>query len=75
MPTQTPTKLLGEGLCSVLLKKLHPKNLVAEAFPNFIANQRLANLVAVRQGTRRGSGTLNRNAVFFSTESIPGIEL
>lgn len=68
-------RLLGEGArCSVLLSKLRPSIDVEAAFPNRLATQRLEDLVAVRheQITRRG---LTYEAVFFTSESIPGIEL
>ena len=58
----------------MLLSKLRPSIDVEAAFPNRLATQRLEDLVAVRheQITRRG---LTYEAVFFTSESIPGIEL
>ncbi len=67
--------LLGEeARCSVLLSKLRPSRDVEAAFPNRLPMQRLEDLVAVRheQITRRG---LTYEAVFFTSESITGIEL
>ena len=67
--------VLGEGArCSVLLSKLRPSQVVKTAFPNRLPTQRLDDLVAVRheQITRRG---LTYDGVFFSSESIPGVEL
>ena len=64
--------LLGEGaLCSVLLKKLHPADHVAHYFPNAISNQRLADLVAIRQAIgRRASGQNVKDAIFFTSPSL-----
>ena len=66
---------LGDGArCSVLLSKLRPSARVAEAFPNSESTQRLDDLVALRRQcvTRRG---LTYDAIFFSSASIPDIEL
>ena len=64
--------LLGEGaLCSVLLKKLHPADRIAHYFPNRTANQRLADLVAVRKDVgRRASGRSVNRAIFFTSPSL-----
>ncbi len=52
-----PSKLLREGsICSVFIKKLHPKDIVAGAFPNAVATDRLHDLNAVRVGEGRRSG-------------------
>jgi hypothetical protein len=71
-----PPKLLGEGsICTVLIKKLHPQDIIAEKFPNAIATTRLDDLVAIKQATgRRRGGRTTKNAIFFTTESIPGVQ-
>ena len=66
---------LGDGArCSVLLSKLRPSERVADAFPNSESTQRLDDLVALRRQrvTRRG---LSYEAIFFSSASIPNIEV
>ena len=67
-----PSKLLGEGsICSVLVKKLHPKDIVAGAFPNAVVTEGLHNLNAARvsKGHRSGRAVM-KNAVYFTTPSI-----
>ena len=70
-------KLLGEGsVCTVLLRKLHPQDVVNQAFPNCITTNRLSDLVAVRQGQgRRTGGGVTKVAVFFTAPSIPDVEV
>ena len=68
-------KLLGaDAVCSFLLSYLHPSAKIDELFPNRIAGQCLDYLVAVRTDivTRSGNTFL---AVFFRSQSIPGVEL
>ena len=74
---RTENKLLGEGsVCTVLLRKLHPQDIISQAFPNRITTDRLSDLVAVKQGKgRRAGGGVTKVAVFFSTPSIPDVEL
>ena len=70
--TTPSAKLLGEGsLCSVLLKKLHPADRVATHFPNAIATQQLAGLVAVRQDMpSRASSRSVKIAIYFTSPSL-----
>lgn len=68
-------RLLGDGArCSVLLSRLRPSKQVADAFPNSTSTQRLDDLVPLRRErvTRRG---LSYESIFFSSASIPNIEL
>lgn len=63
-------------MCSVLLKKLHLQDKIIEAFPKCTANQCLADLVMVRQGTaRRAYRSMNQNAVYIMSDSFPGEEI
>ena len=75
--TSSSNKLLGEGsVCSVLLRKLHPQDVVSHAFSNHITTDRLSDLVAVKQGQGcRAGGGVTKVAVFFSTPSIPDVEV
>jgi hypothetical protein len=70
-------KLLGEGwICTVLLRKLHPQDIIGQKFPNAIASDRLSDLVTVKQGKgHRHGGGVTKVAIFFTTASIPDIEL
>jgi hypothetical protein len=70
-------KRLGEGsVCSVLIKNLHPKNIVASAFPNATAQDRLNNLVAFKKASARRQGKgVTKNAIYFLTPSIPNEEV
>lgn len=71
MPS-TRAKRCGVGAeCSVLIKKLHPGNVVAARFPVPAANERLDYLVATHEGpvTRKGR---TANVVFFTSPSFPG---
>jgi hypothetical protein len=71
------SKLLGEGsVCSVLIKKLHPADIIARNFPNAISNQRLDDLVAFKHGkAKRRGGATAKSAIYFTTASIPDVEL
>ena len=63
-------------MCSVLIKNLHPKNIVAAAFPNATAQDRLDDLVAFKKDSaRRQGGRVTKNAIYFLTPSIPSEEL
>ena len=45
-------KRIGVGAqCSVLIKRLHPQNLISEYHPNYSANERLHDVVVVRQSS------------------------
>jgi hypothetical protein len=73
---RTKNTLLGEGsVCTMLLRKLHPQDIISQAFPNRITTDRLSDLVAVKQGKGRRAGGVTKVAVFFSTPSIPDVEL
>ena len=65
-------KRIGVGAqCSVLIKRLHPQNLIAEYHPNYSANERLHDVVVVRQAsvTRRGNQFI---AIFITHPSFQG---
>lgn len=65
----------GEGaICSVLIKYLHPKPTINEHIPNYAANERLHDLVAVRKErtTRRGH---TYDAVFFTSPTLNDAEV
>ncbi len=70
-------KRLGRGsVCSVLIKNLHPKNIIAAAFPNATAQDRLDDLVAFKKDSaRRQGGRVTKNAIYFLTPSIPNEEV
>jgi hypothetical protein len=74
---RTENKLLSEGsVCTVLLHKLHSQDIISQAFPNHIMTDRLSDLVAVKQGKgHRAGGGVTKIAVFYSTPSIPDVEL
>ena len=73
--TRSRCLLLGEqARCSILLSKLRPSLAVANAFPNPTSTQRLDDLVANRLERKERRG-LVYEAVFFSSESIPDVEL
>ncbi len=58
-------KRLGEdAMCSVLLRYICPLWLVAEAFPNAIAQQWLDNLVAVRIAETTHASRLYQSVLF-----------
>ncbi len=60
----------------MLLRKLHPQDIISQAFPNHITTDRLSDLVAVKQGKgHRAGGGVTKIAVFYSTPSIPDVEL
>ena len=65
-------KRIGVGAqCSVLIKRLHPQNLISEYHPNYSANERLHDVVVVRQSsvTRRGNQFI---AIFVTHPSFQG---
>ena len=65
-------KRIGVGAhCSVLLKRLHPQNLVTQYHPNYSDNKRFHDVVVVRQSsiTRRGNEFIG---VFVSHPSFQG---
>ncbi len=70
-------KPVGKGsLCSVLVKNLHPKNIVASAFPNATAQDRLNDLTAFKQASACcQGGCVTQNAIYFLTPLIPNAEL
>ena len=72
---QPPKRRFGDGAtCSVLLKYLRPSKEVKERFPNLTVNQRLDDLVAVRQDIiSRGRRTYP--AVYFISPTFPGLQL
>ena len=64
-------KRLGVGArCTVLFKRLHPKDVVVAKFPNYGAQDRLDDLVVTKkeQVTRKGH---SYPAIFFSSKSFP----
>ena len=63
-------------MCSVLIKNLHPKNIIASAFPNATAQDCLNNLTAFKQASACcQEGRVTQNAIFFLTPSIPNAEV
>ena len=65
-------KRIGVGAhCSVLLKQLHPQNLITQYHPNYSGNERLPDVVIVRQSsiTRHGNEFV---AIFVSHPSFQG---
>ena len=74
--TRQAKRLGGGSVCSVLIKNLHPKNIVAAAFPNATAQDRLNDLTAFKKASvRHQGGGLTKNAIFFLTPSIPNAEV
>lgn len=74
MPSRR-AKRCGVGTkCSVLLKRLHPKNIVAAAFPVQSATDRLGDLIVTHEGplTKRG---VTKHVVFFTSPTFPGEQL
>lgn len=69
----SPQKLLRDGsICSVLLKNLHPKDVMALAFPNAIATDHLHDMTTVKAGEGcRSVGVVIKNAVYFMAPSTP----
>ena len=71
-----PKHLGGGSVCSILIKNLHPKNIVAVAFPNATAQDRLDDLVAFKKDSvHRQGGRVTKNAIYFLTLSIPNEEV
>ena len=73
--TRRPTKRHGvQAKCSVLLSRLRPSAIVDTYFPNPHVQKRLQDLVCtkIEDATHEGCMT---NSVFFSSPSIPNIEL
>ena len=70
-------KHLGKGsLCSVLVKNLHPKNIIAAAFPNTTAQDHLNDHTAFKQASAcHQGGHVTQNAIYFLTPSIPNAEV
>ena len=67
--------LLGDGACcSVLLSRVWPSKQVADAFPNSTSTQSLDDLVPLRR-ERVPRSDLSYMSIFFSSGSIPNIEL
>ncbi len=67
-------KRIGVGArCSVLIKRLHPQNLITQYHQNYSANERLHDVVVVRQSsiTRRGNEFI---AIFVSHPSFEGCD-
>ena len=65
-------KRLGVGArCTVLLKRLHPQDVICAKIQNYGAQDRLEDLIVVKREriTRRGHTYLG---VFFSSASLPG---
>ncbi len=73
--TRPPKRRFGDGaICSVLLKFLRPSKEVDERFPNVTANQRLDDLVAVRQDIIT-QGRHTYPAVYFTSPTFPGLQI
>ena len=65
MPRQAALRIREGARCSVLISRLHP---------NKANDQRLTDLKAVRVARTSRRGHVY-NALFFTSESVPGVEL
>ena len=67
-----PTLRIGVGAkCSILLKRIHPQNVVRQYFPVYAANERLNDCIITRQEPVRRNGR-TYVAVFLQHPSLGG---
>ena len=63
---------MGKGArCSILIKHLHPQDIIKTNIINATAHQRLDDLVAVRRDTVMCQGKTFM-AIFFTSDTFPG---
>ena len=60
--------------CSVLLRKLHPGNMIAEQFPNFGLQERLYDLITVKKDEVIRGGHMMQ-MIFFTRKTVPNESL
>ena len=54
---RSQAKCLGEGAkCSILLKRLHPQNIIREVAPVYNTNERLSDCTVIKQETTKRNG-------------------
>ena len=73
--TMARAKRNGIGArCSVLLRKLHPGNVLAERFPNFGSQERLYDLITVKKDDVICGGRVMQ-MIFFTSATVPNESL